>query len=87
MEFGKYFKRGEMMTAKEMFEELGYEYKEDDLSIDYQNFDDYQQISFLKLPKVYQALEGCDGEAMGISIKLDNAIQKQIEELGWNNEG
>lgn len=74
------------MTAKEMFENLGFKYKEDDLSIDYQNFDDYKQISFLKLPKVYQASEGCEGEAMGINIELNNAIQKQIEELGWNNE-
>lgn len=77
------------MTAKEMFEELGYEYDEcyfeDTLDeIYYQKKGEYTpQIKFSlnhKVVRVYR--EG--NKSSSFDIKLLRAINKQIEELGWN---
>ena len=72
------------MSAKEMFEELGYEipYWQKDHTIQYLKHYDFNDetmhisIVFYKRPKeVY--IEGL------ITIKELEAINKQVEELGW----
>lgn len=79
------------MTAKEMFEELGYEYYEDD------GFNDYKKekrkliepdyISFDRLEREFFVLNSSkNGKGTTIDMPLLKAINKQIEELGWNNE-
>ena len=79
------------MSAKEMFEKLGYEYNEcyfeEDLDeIYYRKKGKYTpQIKFSlnhKCVTVYR--EG--NKSSAFDIKLLQAINKQIEELGWNNE-
>lgn len=80
-----------MKTAKEMFEALGFEYTEcyfeeelDDIY--YQKEGKYTpQIQFSlnhKIVKVYR--EG--NKSSSFDMKIYKAINKQIEELGWNNE-
>lgn len=73
------------MSAKEMFEELGYEFEDDSNtpvypSLDYRIYDDYcsieKEISFYLNQKVI----GTDGN---ITVRELQAINKQIEELGW----
>ena len=79
------------MTAREMFEKLGYEYNEcyfertlDDIY--YQKNGKYTpQIRFnLNHKCVQDYREG--NKSSAFDIKLLQAINKQIEELGWNNE-
>lgn len=79
------------MTAKEMFEELGYEYNEcyfeQELDeITYSKDGEYTpQIMFSlnhKVVKVYRQ----ENKSSSFDMKLLKAINKQIEELGWNNE-
>lgn len=79
------------MKAKEMFEELGYEYNEcyfeETLEeIYYQKKGKYTpQIKFSlnhKCVTVYR--EG--NKSSSFDIKILQAINKQVEELGWNNE-
>lgn len=85
------------MTAKEMFENLGYTYNEccfqNDLGFDseldeiyYQKKGKYTpQIKFslgYKTISVYRE----NYKPSSFDIKLLKAINKQAEELGWNNE-
>lgn len=73
--------------AKEMFEELGYEWKETNCDICYEKtiwkywlFKSKTTIFFFK------GLEKCsiyDKYGSDIDIKLLQAINKQIEELEW----
>lgn len=99
-----------MKTAKEMFEELGYEYYEDDgfdvylqavnipnkLNTEYIRF---KKISFNRLAREmsvhnYKKDALCQefiGRAMQtrinyLSLKELQAINKQIEELGWGDK-
>lgn len=84
------------MTAKEMFEKLGYEditdsrYK--DLMIVYKNSGNvYYEISFMKDYKCFEinpyVIWG-DTVLQHYFVRLDTkllqAINKQVEELGWN---
>lgn len=75
------------MTAKEMFKKLGYEYK------NYAGYISYQKninnttyfIAFDNIKKnicKHQVSE----RYLSITLKELKAINKQIEELGWNNE-
>jgi hypothetical protein len=75
------------MSAKEMFEELGYEYER-------QGKDIYCEKEF---PVTKARIYFCDRKRTidiatdeHITFDLDlqelQAINKQIEELGWNNE-
>lgn len=77
-----------MKTAKEMFEELGYEYYEDD------GFECYKKkkrkliepdyISFNRLEKeIFVSNDSKNGNGVTIDVKLLQAINKQIEDLGW----
>lgn len=84
------------MTAKEMFEELGYElYDETDIYISYRKFPDtivdnktYQEIFFNTQSMFFVISEYKHGELEEkfIITKELQAINKQVEELGWNNE-
>ena len=67
------------MSAKEMFEKLGYEQDFHIAYIKYFNKEEDRYIWF------YQ-----DTETIEIQFDIDiehlQAINKQVEELGWNNE-
>ena len=72
-----------MKTAKEMFEELGYEYEEsyDGTLIDY-----YKKYNNLNLEILFNKDEKnfCFTYVTKIDFKLLQAINQQIKELGWN---
>lgn len=86
------------MSAKELFEELGYECDVGCDGILYSQYIDLPnggvascQISFDKVNKIIEK----DVSQAGFSMKHYNskitleelkAINKQVEELGWNNE-
>ena len=67
-----------------MFEELGYKFK-DELTQCFYYKPGEEIIIFFKLSKMFIAktMYGYLGEPLQINIKLNKAIQKQIEELGW----
>ena len=78
------------MTAKEMFEKLGYAFKEDEQFIYYKN---NKLVTYhIIFSKEYETVEitpTIDEEIhtfIRLSKKLLQAINKQIEELGWDNE-
>lgn len=77
------------MKAEEMFEKLDYEYSEllsDDTRIYYEHKNNdnnlYNQPSnFIMFDLDYKVISSdCD-----ITLKELQAINKQVEELGWNN--
>ncbi len=78
-----------MKSARELFEELGYEYYEDD------GFNCYKKekrrliepdyISFDRLEReVFMSNSSKNSNGAILDMKLLQAINKQIEELGWN---
>jgi hypothetical protein len=79
------------MTAREMFEELGYEYTYCGIpvfeSIEYEKkemidgYTVYQIITF----DFYDKTVKCDGhyESLQVGMPTFKAITKQLEELGW----
>lgn len=79
------------MIAREMFEKLGYEF-----NFDSDNFLLQPCISYFKYndeeKKVYSIRFWTKGKVYEIennkqlSLDLVQAINKQVEELGWNNE-
>lgn len=76
-------------TAKEMFEELGYSALDHSVTIDY--YKDELQIRFWKTSKEIELFGGECKEFdlenflyFNENYKLFIAINKQIEELGWN---
>ena len=79
------------MTAKEMFEELGYKeiYKQN--TITYRNFTSgcYPYYICFKLNKktVYKSKVTC-GKEVASSIKMNElkAINQPVKELNWDNE-
>ena len=78
------------MSAKEMFEELGYiESENNNKGITYNyNFTDYSTYSFIHFNKKDEKIEMESNVINGYDITLQElkAINKQVEELGWNNE-
>lgn len=87
------------MKAKEMFEELGYKQENDtfDKGIHYHLIqivagdENHYGVSFNKETKTYHTYaygwfkNGVHFDSnLSIDIKLNKAINKQIEELGWN---
>ena len=77
------------MTAKELFEELGYSY------YDYKYMDEYYQrisleedkwksIEFLKSDKILRLSD--DYNFIDIDIKTLSAIYQKVKELGWLDE-
>lgn len=82
------------MSAKEMFEKLGYKLGRDceyylfyekalKENAEYEN--DYLHISFEKQDKAFIKTYGDDNSPEIISIEELKAINKQVEELGWND--
>lgn len=80
------------MTAKEMFEKLGYKLRQNDnFFIQYNNFfDDDATISFCKIDKKYTCFYGEyeeeDVDLREITIEEHKAITQQLKELGWLDE-
>lgn len=79
-----------MKSAKEMFEELGYQKvrdSENSLIYDKADIFHYYQILFNKNDKTvsikYNHLDVTYTTFFPVDIKLFMAIQKQLEELGW----
>ncbi len=75
-----------MKSARELFEELGYDYFNNGLRITYQNYEisECKLIEFnLKQKKMW--LSDDSEEVVMLSYKEIKAINKQIEELHWND--
>ena len=71
-------------SAKEMFEELGFEYKKSDFSITYyKEFRDYDDECYI-LDINFRLFEQEISTDFSIDMRLLKAINKQVEELGWN---
>ena len=84
------------MSAKEMFEKLGYECERDDnnwLIYNKKAVVDYK-ITFVKrgdynnqeCVEIKPTINGQPHYFVRLDIDLLQAINKQVEELGWNNE-
>ncbi len=81
------------MSAKEMFEQLGYKlirncefylFYEKALKENAEYENDYLHISFEKQDKEVIKTYGDDNSPEAITMRELQAINKQIEELGWN---
>ena len=74
------------MTAKEMFEKLGYElFIMSNNEICYMSKNHEYYISFYLDDKVIQCSENdAYNTSIAISIEELQAINKQVQELGWN---
>ena len=79
-----------MKNARELFEELGYEYYEDD------GFECYKKekreliepdyISFNRLEReLFMSNDSKNGNGVIVNMKLLQAINKQVEEVHWND--
>lgn len=68
-----------MMTAKEMFEELGFEYKRYTLGFAYE-YDEGNKTKFVHF--VIDTQTYCTNIYF-VSTQLHNAITMQLKELGW----
>lgn len=78
-----------MKSARELFEELGYEYYEDDgfncykkekrrlIEPDYISFDRFER-------EIFMLNSSKNSNGVILNMKLLQAINKQVEELGWN---
>lgn len=78
------------MTAKEIFEKLGYEQHNSRYEIIYnmgnlKYIDDYRYISFNKENKTIE-VDDSSTAPFYLQIEELKAINKQIKELGWDNE-
>lgn len=71
------------MSAKEMFEELGYEYFNNGLRISYNNFEKECKLIEFQLDKKKMILADDSEEIVELSIQEIKAINKQVEELHW----
>ena len=73
------------MSAKEMFEKLGYgDYFNNGLRITYSNFDKECKMIEFDLKKKELILADDSEEIFLLSLEELQAINKQVEELGWN---
>jgi len=68
------------MKAKEMFEELGYESKEDETGVLFENYN--RTILFDKTIKAYIVYQN-SMRSFYIYEQTQKAIQQQLKELGW----
>lgn len=74
------------MSAKEMFEELGYKKEESVNQLIWKNY--RQFVDFNKTAESLNIYMNGIGNWQGFQVndfKLLRAINKQIEELGWND--
>lgn len=74
------------MSADEMFEKLEYEKEKGDLDIQlYKNKNGYGEIIFDLIDKAIRASND-ENEAIYFNVKELQAINKKVEELGWNEK-
>lgn len=78
------------MSAKEMFEELGYElYYGDECNITYIKYNKTRKkgkvLNIDSVTKTYE-YRTLSCFPLSIDIQLNKAIQKQIKELGWESD-
>lgn len=76
------------MTAREMFEKLGYRCIKSDRSIWYINDSDkenYRNVEFYFCDCTFNAI-GNYGDPLMVNVKELEAINKQCEEIGWFEE-
>ena len=66
-------------NAKEMFEELGFNFKEESDYIAYESTD--CEVNFYLNFKEYEVCRGYDTRC--INMQVHKAITKQLEELNW----
>jgi len=75
------------MSAREMFDELGYgDCFNNGLRITYSNFEKECKMIEFDLKKKELILADDSEEVFILSLEELQAINKQVEELGWNNE-
>lgn len=79
------------MSADEMFEELGYEEVTDDWEDIEEKFILYNQnnsylIFYLESKEFGTFIYPQNYKCVGINVNELQAINKKVEELGWNNE-
>ena len=78
------------MSAKEMFEKLGYEETENDIYfLKYfkkGNLHHDKEIKFHKLDKTFTVKDDNGINYRWINLEELQATNKQVEELEWNNE-
>lgn len=76
------------MKAKDMFEKLGYEYKYDFITFTYEYISSYNNtiIVFDNIIRTVRISQIDREYAQTFNINELKAINKQIEELGWDNE-
>lgn len=78
-------------TADEMFEELGYEKNVDTpTNFIYQNKKNNKEIRFYKIYKCVEIslieFEEYEGNSIFFTMQELQAINKKVEELGWNEK-
>lgn len=76
------------MTAKEMFEKLGYKFNQDNNIITYADFNDVNCIGIITFntkEKWFKStsVTSYDNLDRAINLKELQAINKQVEELRW----
>ncbi len=79
-----------MKSARELFEELGYRYSEDDYFISYIGNENIAPVQYqIVFSKEYKSIElipiinGKEHYFTRVDMKLLQAINKQVNELGW----
>lgn len=78
-----------MKTAREMFEELGYmRFKEGNTVLYFNDSEEeeYKSIKFNRKKFTFEAVTNYN-EPFSIDLALFDAIQTQIQELGWIKNG
>lgn len=75
----------EEMTAREMFEALGFEFKEDDKVFEYRRLSKTEEkaVMFYKKEKAVDSYDYHEYDAMKMNGELLKAIVQQMKELGW----
>lgn len=78
------------MTAKEMFEEIGYKFITIPMGYNSIRYQKGVKVIYFRSDKVIIPYEEIYDEGVSTEVYLSipelNAINKQVEELGWNNE-
>ena len=74
------------MTAKEMFEQLGYMQDKEPRFGSIISYTKYCKDGCCRLDDLVFFKNGISIEESFITHELLQAINKQVEELGWNNE-
>lgn len=76
-----------MKSAKEMFEELGYDYFNNGLRITYQNYN-ISECKLIEFDLIRRSMMMADdsSEVVELSFEELRTINKQVEELGWLDE-